>query len=195
MQVHRIQNKKLWKQFAFHYSNMQERWSHEPTLNLVNGGLPQLWHGTCATEPQRVYATEQGRVDSWPMRQLGICKLVLQSHMLLVMAQSPLLCLFAARCETLVYHTPCPHSALPAGFTFNFASMKGIWGAGTYYSSKPSLAMKYHHRLRWGDTASSNRNDLAGLSHRSDQDSIFSQLRLGVANSFSTASYMKVQML
>ena len=65
MQVHCIQNKKLWKQFAFHYSNMQERWSHEPNLNLVNGGLPQLWHGTSATEPQQVYATEQGRVGFW----------------------------------------------------------------------------------------------------------------------------------
>ena len=44
---------------------MQDRWSLEPNLNLVNGGLPQLWHGNSAIEPQRVYATEQGSVDLW----------------------------------------------------------------------------------------------------------------------------------
>lgn len=60
VQVHRIQNRKLWKLFALHYGNMQERWSHEPGLHLVNGGLPMLWHGTSDTEPDKVYATEQG---------------------------------------------------------------------------------------------------------------------------------------
>ena len=71
VQVHRIQNKKLWKHFAFHYSNMQERWSHEPGLNLVNGGRPQLWHGTSSTEAQQVYATEQGTCPSSPPPLLG----------------------------------------------------------------------------------------------------------------------------
>ena len=61
LQIHRIQNKKLWKLFALHYENVQERWSHEPNLHLANGGLPQLWHGTGATEPHKVYATEQGK--------------------------------------------------------------------------------------------------------------------------------------
>ena len=40
---------------------MQERWNHEPELHLANGGLPTLWHGTSATEPHKVYATEQGK--------------------------------------------------------------------------------------------------------------------------------------
>ena len=60
LQIHRIQNKKLWKLSALHHGNMQERWSHEPDLHLANGGLPQLWHGTGVTEPHKVYATEQG---------------------------------------------------------------------------------------------------------------------------------------
>lgn len=62
LQVHRIQNKKLWKLFAFHHSNMQERWSHEPDLHLANGGLSTLWHGTSFTEPYSVDATEQGEL-------------------------------------------------------------------------------------------------------------------------------------
>ncbi|KAL3158168.1 hypothetical protein ABBQ32_011758 [Trebouxia sp. C0010 RCD-2024] len=60
VKVQRIQNKKLWNLFALHYGHMQERWSQEPGLHLVNGGLPMLWHGTSATEPHKVYATEQG---------------------------------------------------------------------------------------------------------------------------------------
>ncbi|KAL3136737.1 hypothetical protein ABBQ38_005454 [Trebouxia sp. C0009 RCD-2024] len=60
VKVERIQNMKLWKLFALHYGHMQERWSQEPGLHLVNGGLPMLWHGTSATEPHKVYATEQG---------------------------------------------------------------------------------------------------------------------------------------
>ena len=40
-----------------------------------------------------------------------------------------------------VYHIHTSYCALPAGFTFNFARMEGVWGAGTYYSCNPSLAM------------------------------------------------------
>ena len=60
MQIHRVQNMKLWKLFAMHYENMRERWRHEPNLELVNGGLPSLWHGTRHTEPHKVCTTEQG---------------------------------------------------------------------------------------------------------------------------------------
>ena len=37
---------------------------------------------------------------------------------------------------------------LLAGFAFNFANVDGIWGSGTYYSSKPWLAIRYEHRLQ-----------------------------------------------
>lgn len=61
MQVHRIQNKKLWKAFAHSQACMKERWSHEPHLPLVNGGRLTLWHGTSHTEPYKIYGSELGQ--------------------------------------------------------------------------------------------------------------------------------------
>jgi hypothetical protein len=39
---------------------MKERWTHEPSLPLINGGHPTLWHGTSHTEPYKIYGTELG---------------------------------------------------------------------------------------------------------------------------------------
>ncbi|KAL3141891.1 hypothetical protein ABBQ32_004552 [Trebouxia sp. C0010 RCD-2024] len=39
--------------------------------------------------------------------------------------------------------------------------MESIWGSGTYYSTRPSLAMKYQHRLHSGVSAFSSY--LAGV--------------------------------
>ncbi len=60
VQVHRIQNKKLWNAFAHSQACMKERWSHEPSLPLINGGHPTLWHGTSRTEPYKIYGAELG---------------------------------------------------------------------------------------------------------------------------------------
>jgi len=60
-QVHRIQNKLLWEAFAEKYARLKRRWSHEPDLDLVNGGAMTLWHGTTFTQPNRIYATEHGK--------------------------------------------------------------------------------------------------------------------------------------
>ena len=61
LQVHRIQNKKLWRAFSHSQASMKERWAHEPGLPLLNGGLETLWHGTTETEPHKIYATELGQ--------------------------------------------------------------------------------------------------------------------------------------
>ena len=61
VQVHRIQNKKLWKAFLHSQACMKERWSHEPHLPLVNGGRLTLWHGTSHTEPYKIYGSELGQ--------------------------------------------------------------------------------------------------------------------------------------
>ena len=34
-----------------------------------------------------------------------------------------------------------------AGFSQTFASWDGAWGEGTYYSTRPALAMRYGHQL------------------------------------------------
>ncbi|DBA77142.1 TPA: hypothetical protein ACH3X1_009718 [Trebouxia sp. C0004] len=107
VKVHRIQNKKLWSAFAHSQACMQERWTHEPSLPLINGGHSNLWHGTSHTEPHKIYGTEQG-------------------------------------------------------FTPNFASLKGHWGVGTYYATKPGLALRFGHTLQTGDLAFST--NLADLS-------------------------------
>ncbi len=60
-QVHRIQNKLLWEAFAEKYARLKRRWSHEPDLDLVNGGAMTLWHGTNFTQLNRIYATEHGK--------------------------------------------------------------------------------------------------------------------------------------
>lgn len=60
VKVHRIQNKLLWEAFAEKYARLKRRWSHEPDLDLVNGGAMMLWHGTTGTQPIRIYATEHG---------------------------------------------------------------------------------------------------------------------------------------
>ena len=59
-QVHRIQNKLLWEAFAENYARMKRRWQVDAGLPLVNGGALTLWHGTNATEPNKIYATEHG---------------------------------------------------------------------------------------------------------------------------------------
>ena len=164
MQLHRIQSKKLWKQFAFHYSNMQERWSHNPELDLVNGGLPMLWHGTSATEPQHVYATEQG-VDFCLSKMLAC--LTAPLHTLHACSEG-----CNARCNlantvVLMFAHPFCKWVFPAGFTFNFARKEGIWGSGTYYSTNPPLAMKYQHRLHSDDSAFSSY--LADVKDRSGE--------------------------
>ena len=60
-QVHRIQNMLLWEAFAEKYARLKRRWSHEPDLDLVNGGAMTLWHGTTGTQPIKIYATEHGK--------------------------------------------------------------------------------------------------------------------------------------
>ena len=55
----------------------------------------------------------------------------------------------------------------PAGFTQNFASLTGAWGVGTYYATKPRLALQFGYTLQAGDLAFST--NLAGLSHSQRQ--------------------------
>lgn len=61
LQVHRIQNKLLWKVYASNLDAMRARWQDEPALHLVNGGLPSLWHGTSLADPWNIYAAEHGQ--------------------------------------------------------------------------------------------------------------------------------------
>ena len=60
MQVHRVQNQKLWKLFSYNYRSMEDRWKGESSFPLVNGGLSTLWHGTSHQMPDAVYASETG---------------------------------------------------------------------------------------------------------------------------------------
>ncbi|DBB05040.1 TPA: hypothetical protein ACH3X3_010308 [Trebouxia sp. C0006] len=112
VKVHRIQNKKLWNAFGHSQACMKERWSHEPSLPLINGGHPTLWHGTSHTEPYKIYGAE-------------------------------------------------------LGFTQNFASLTGAWGVGTYYATKPRLALHFGYTLQAGDLAFST--SLAGFSYSQRQ--------------------------
>ncbi len=50
-----------------------------------------------------------------------------------------------------------------AGFTQNFASLTGAWGVGTYYATKPRLALQFGYTLQAGDVAFST--NLAGLRY------------------------------
>lgn len=53
-------------------------------------------------------------------------------------------------CRTLQNCYMSPQSSLhavPAGFTFNFARTSGAWGAGNYFSCKPSLARSVVYRV------------------------------------------------
>ncbi len=52
-QVHRIQNKLLWKVYASNLDAMK---------GLVNGGFATLWHGTSRADPWDIYAAEHGEL-------------------------------------------------------------------------------------------------------------------------------------
>lgn len=55
---------------------------------------------------------------------------------------------------------------LPPGFTQNFASLSGSWGVGTYYSTKPRLALGFGHTLQTGDLAFSTHLADIGFTKR-----------------------------
>ena len=59
-QVHRIQNKRLWKNYTHNFDGMKDRWPDLVESDLVNGGASTLWHGTSRTAPVKIYATELG---------------------------------------------------------------------------------------------------------------------------------------
>ena len=101
LQIHRIQNKKLWRAFCHSQASMKERWAHEPGLPLLNGGLETLWHGTSATEPHKIYATELGQAFMEDFCALRPC--VYMVHALWYHAK-------ACVCDKLTTHCDMPFS-------------------------------------------------------------------------------------